>query len=72
MSTLGVSLASYVEKKDITWNEALKFIKNGYKKDVLIKKGCVYISALNKHSALDRFRKEKGSAIIPESDLKLI
>jgi len=72
LTTMKINEASFVIRKNITWQQALRFIKNGYSKDIKIQKNCVYISALNKHSALDRFAKDKGSATIPFSELKLI
>jgi len=66
-----INEASYNIKKDITWEEALKSMESGYKKEVLIKKDCVYISALNKESALKRFEKDKGSAVMPDGRLEL-
>jgi len=40
-------------------------------KRVIIKKGCVYISALRKESALKRYLSGKGSASIPEAKMVL-
>ena len=55
--------AKHAVKKTVSWNEALDII-NGIvnTKDIVIHKDCVYISALNKESALNRYQKQKGSA----------
>ena len=72
INTMVASLASYVKKKDISWNDALiGFMTGNYKKEVLIKKDCVYISALNKASAIKRYKEKKGSATLPKGLLKL-
>ena len=71
LDTLLVSPAEYVERKNIQWHEAIKFMESGYKQDISVKKNCVYISALNAKSALERFKKDKGSATLPEGRLEL-
>jgi hypothetical protein len=71
LNNLTIKEADYVKRKDIHWFEAIKFMNSGYKQDVLIRKGCVYISALNKESALKRFKTEKGSATMPKGKLEL-
>jgi len=71
LKTMEINLASFVKRKNINWFNALRFMKNGYSKDIQVKKDCVYISALNKKSALNRLEKEKGSAIMPKGNLKL-
>ena len=40
-------------------------------KEVVRRKGCIYISALNQRNALKRYKENKGSSIIKPSDLKL-
>ena len=69
LKTMEINLAKYVERKDINWFDAIKFLKSGWSKDIVLNMDCVYISSLNKKSALDRFRQEKGSAIIPKGHL---
>ena len=71
LETMEINPSSFIKRKNINWFDALRFIKSGYSKDIQIKKNCVYISALNKKTALDRFEKEKGSAIMPKGELKL-
>jgi hypothetical protein len=71
LKTMEINLAQYVERKDIHWWDAIKFLESGWTKDIQIKDNCVYISALNKKSALDRLEKEKGSAVIPNGKLEL-
>jgi len=70
--TLEVNIASYVKTKSISWKDALIGFNTGnYKKEIVIKKGFSYISALSKKSALERFKKNKGSSVIPKGLLKL-
>ena len=71
IKTLEVNEAEFIKKKDISWRDAIKFMNGGYKKEILIKSNCVYISALNKKNAIDRFKKNKGSATLPKGELKL-
>ena len=71
LETLEVIEAEFVKRKYITWFDAIKHMNGHYKKDVLVKNNCVYVSALNPKSALDRYNKNKGSAIKPKGSLKL-
>tara|TARA_R100001086_G_scaffold214519_2_gene130580 strand:- start:2376 stop:2741 length:366 start_codon:yes stop_codon:yes gene_type:complete len=65
--TLHVEEASYLIHKEVSWWDAIKMISNPhYKKEIQIKTGHVYISALNAENALDRYRKDKGSAVRAE------
>jgi hypothetical protein len=66
-----INLAKYVERKNIHWWDAIKFLESGWSRDIQLSVDCVYISALNKKSALDRFKKEKGNAIMPKGKLEL-
>lgn len=64
--------AQYIKEKFITWEQALKHMKdNSFKGKILINKDCEYISALNPLSALKRYNKAKGSATLPERKMKL-
>ena len=69
--TLEVNEAEGVKRNYITWEDAIKSMNGSYTKEILIRKGCVYISALNKESAIKRYFKNKGSAIIISQGLKL-
>jgi len=55
--------ADYLEKKDIGWTEAIKKMESGFTRELVMRKNCVYISALNKESALRRWKQSRGSAI---------
>lgn len=71
LETMEINLAKFVQKKNLHWFDAIKFLKSGFKKDIVINSNCVYISSLNRESALDRFRKNKGSSVIPKGNLDL-
>jgi hypothetical protein len=61
--TLTVSEANYNLQKQISWWDALRMVANpNYKKEIQVKKNCSYVSALNADSALDRYKKGKGSS----------
>jgi hypothetical protein len=55
--------ASYVKSKNIEWEVAVKSMEAGFKREIVINQSCVYISALNKESALKRYKSGKGSAL---------
>ena len=67
--TLEVKLAEH-KKEDVLVVKSLKHLEHlasvGNKKEIILKKGCVYISSLNANSALKRYLSGKGSAIKPE------
>ena len=69
--TLEINEAEGVRRNYITWEDAIKSMNGGYKKEILIRKDCVYISALNKESAMKRYFKNKGSAVIISEGLKI-
>jgi hypothetical protein len=70
--TLEVCKAQYNKKEYLTWEEALTIHRGGkVKKEVLVKKDCVYISALNAENALERYLKNKGSAELKKVFLKI-
>ncbi len=66
--TLDVVEAEFEVNRTATWHEALQLMSNPDKANqilpdkLLTKTGMVYISALNKENALDRFKKGKGSS----------
>lgn len=62
--TLEIAEATHRVQKQITWWDALRMIENpNYKKEIQVKKDCIYISALNAKSAMRRFIEGKGSSI---------
>jgi len=63
--------ATYLENQNIGWNEAIKKMESGFNRELVRKKGCVYISALNEKSALKRWKESKGSAIREKGSEKL-
>ena len=72
--TKEIKEASFVEHKNIKWEDAVKVFHNPqYLREIKIRKGFAYISALNQENALKRYLENKGSAYIPEGsfDLKL-
>jgi hypothetical protein len=69
--TFKVKKAKFLEHKDIDWFDALRGLENGWKREVVKNKDCVYISALNKKTALERFKNGKGSATMPKGYFKL-
>ena len=69
--TLEVRKAEFINKKTITFNEALSIQNETIKDEVLIEQNYVYISALNPENALKRYKENKGSASIPKGKLKL-
>ncbi len=71
VETLECKPAEYQEKKTISWSEAIAISKGTFKSEVVIKQKCVYISALNKESALERYKLGKGSSEIKGSGFKL-
>lgn len=66
IKTLSISKAKFVRKKVMKWEDAVKMMNGTYKDDIVKNKDCVYISALNKKSALDRYKKNKGSALLSD------
>jgi phage-related tail protein len=73
ISTLDVKEASYTKQSYITWHQALQEMTSGsIKKEVVIEKGCVYISALNEKSALNRYKLNKSSATLPKGYLDIL
>jgi hypothetical protein len=65
--TLEVNLASFKKESFITWSDALRLFKGGkITKEVVVKQGYVYISALTKEKALERYLSGKGSAKMNE------
>jgi len=66
-----VSEAKYLEKKTITWEEALKILSGDHHEKVAVKSGCVYISALNADNAMKRYSENKGSAMLPKTDVSI-
>ena len=71
IKTLECNPAEFIEKKTITFEEALKIQNGTYKSEVLKKPNHVYISALNKENALKRYHEEKGSATLPKAMFNL-
>jgi len=66
-----VKPAEFLDKKTISFEEAKSIQKGTYVSEVVRKKDCVYISALNKESALKRYSEDKGSARLPKAKMKL-
>ncbi len=62
-TTKEIKQAEFISHKTIDWNVAIDII-NGkpLERKVVQKRGCVYISALNKENALYRYNKLSGSA----------
>lgn len=54
--------ADYLEERDINWEDAIKGMDGGFKKELVQRKNCIYISALNEQSAIRRYKEGKGSA----------
>ena len=71
INTLIVTEAEYVKHKFITWEDAIKRMNGGSNSDILLKKNHVYISALNKDSALKRYLLKKGSAKLPKAEMNI-
>ena len=63
--------AEYFQEDSIHWFDMIHQLKNGFRRKVLKKKGCVYISALNQESALKRLKDGKGSSGIKRTDRKI-
>lgn len=63
--TMVVSPAEFVKHENIHWFDAIKRMVTGHKSDIQVKKDCVYICALNAKNALERWQKDKGSALAP-------
>lgn len=61
-----IKQAEYKKYHTIYWFDALKCLENGWKKEIIKQKGCIYISALTKESALKRWKEGKGSATLPK------
>ena len=61
--------AEFKKEQAIDWFKAVAEYKNPTttKREVIKNKNCVYISALNKETALTRYRTGKGSAILSEN-----
>lgn len=65
LKTLKASPAEYVVHQQIDWFEALRDFLNPAKakvKDIVRRKGCVYVAALNAETAIERYLNGKGSA----------
>lgn len=63
IKTNEINLAQFQQEKFITWKQALLIKSGQIRKKVIIKQDCVYISALNKKSAIKRYESGKGSAV---------
>lgn len=62
VKTLEVKEAELVTNLQITWYEAIESMNGVDNREILKKKGYIYISALNQKQALSRYKKGKGSA----------
>lgn len=71
IKTFEINEAKYIENKTISWQEAQMLLNGTSEKEVVIEKHCVYISALNKESALKRLKEDRGSAVKPKGELTL-
>lgn len=72
--TLEVLEAEYKMEAVIDWFQAVAEMANPVRstKEVIKRKGCVYISALNAEKALERYLKGKGSAALPVEKIELV
>lgn len=66
ITTEKVVAAKYEEHRTIHIDEAVGVST----KDIVRRKGCIYISALNPKNALKRYKANKGSALVPEATRK--
>ena len=71
LKSFEIKESEFVKHENITWFEAIHYMKGSWKKEIVVNKDCVYVSALNERSALKRFENEKGSAIKPKGDLNI-
>ena len=62
LSTMKVKEAEFVKNMQITWHEALESVSGKENREIIDRKGCFYIAALNPENALKRFNEGKESA----------
>jgi len=69
-----IKIADHIIRKDLTWDQAIEVLNGELKiKEVVQRPGCVYISALNKESALKRYKTNRGSSIKEgKNEMKLL
>jgi hypothetical protein len=69
--TLEVTKAKYVSEEFMTWEQAVSLMEGTYVEKVVRNPNCIYISSLTKRTALERYKKNKGSAIIKNGIMTL-